>query len=58
MIRRVKLPKETPPPRRIDYQWRVDQAAGFEKASLIYDKDGRLVAVDYQSAKKRPEQRA
>ena len=46
---------------RIDYQWRVDREQGFQKASLIYDKEGRLLAVDYEpirSPRREPEKPA
>jgi hypothetical protein len=33
---------------RIDYHWPVDREQGFQKASLIYDAEGRLLAVDYE----------
>jgi len=35
---------------RVDYRWRVDQERGFEKTSMVYDVDGRLVGIDYESA--------
>ena len=41
--------KETPKEGRVDYRWRADRDGGFEKATLIYDRDGRLIAVDYQT---------
>lgn len=37
-----------PPDSRIEYRWPVDRDAGFEKSTLIYDADGRLIAVDYK----------
>ena len=40
--------KENPKEGRVDYRWRVDRDGGFEKATLIYDREGRLIAVDYQ----------
>ncbi|HEY0370611.1 MAG TPA: hypothetical protein VGD79_01340 [Thermoanaerobaculia bacterium] len=36
--------------KRVDYQWRADREGGFEKATLIYDREGRLMAVDYPPA--------
>ena len=36
---------------RVDYRWRVDRERGFEKATLIYDRDGKLIAVDYQTTR-------
>ena len=35
---------------RVDYRWRVDRERGFEKTSMIYDVDGRLVGIDYEPA--------
>lgn len=35
---------------RVDYRWRVDQERGFEKTSMVYDVDGRLVGIDYETA--------
>lgn len=35
---------------RIEYRWRVDRAEGFEKTTLIYDANGRLIAVDVKPA--------
>jgi hypothetical protein len=32
----------------------VDRDGGFEKATLIYDRDGRLIAVDYQMPAREP----
>lgn len=41
---------------RIDFHWRADREQGFERASLIYDKNGRLRAVDYEPLRpRRPE---
>ena len=42
---------------RVDYRWRVDRERGFEKATLIYDREGKLIAVDYQTTREvqRPE---
>ncbi len=36
---------------RVDYRWRVDRERGFEKATLIYDREGKLIAVDYQTTR-------
>ncbi len=36
---------------RVDYRWRVDREKGFEKTSMIYDVDGRLMAIDYESSR-------
>ena len=33
---------------RVDYRWRVDRERGFEKTSMIYDVDGRLLGIDYE----------
>ena len=46
--RMTTLRKETPKEGRVDYRWRVDRDGGFEKATLIYDREGRLVAMDYE----------
>lgn len=46
--------KDTPREGRVDYRWRVDRDGGFEKATLIYDRDGRLIAVDYQMPAREP----
>ncbi len=40
---------------RIDYRWRVDRQDGFDKASLSYDANGKLRAVDYQASAKQRE---
>ncbi|HET8773555.1 MAG TPA: hypothetical protein VFP80_07185 [Thermoanaerobaculia bacterium] len=40
--------REAPRSGRVDYRWRADRDGGFEKATLIYDREGRLIAVDYQ----------
>ena len=40
--------KEVPREGRVDYRWRVDRGGRFEKATLIYDREGRLVAMDYE----------
>jgi hypothetical protein len=34
---------------RVDYRWRADRERGFEKATLIYDRQGKLIAIDYQT---------
>jgi len=39
---------QTRPEGRVDYRWRVDRERGFEKATLIYDQQGKLIAVDYE----------
>lgn len=39
---------------RVDYRWGVDRDGRFEKATLIYDREGRLVGVDYQMPKREP----
>lgn len=36
---------------RIELQWPVDRHDGFQKATLIYDKAGRLMAVDYEAVR-------
>ena len=38
---------------RVDYHWRVDRERGFEKTSMIYDVDGKLLGIDYESAPRR-----
>ena len=38
---------------RIDFHWRADREQGFETASLIYDANGRLRAVDYEPVRPR-----
>ena len=43
--------KETRLEGRVDYRWRVDRERGFEKATLIYDREGKLIAVDYQTTR-------
>jgi hypothetical protein len=43
----MKARDESRANRRIDYHWRADHTAGFETTSMIYDKEGRLVAIDY-----------
>lgn len=35
---------------RVDYRWRVDRERGFEKTSMVYDIDGRLIGIDYKAA--------
>jgi hypothetical protein len=50
----VKLPRKGPSNARIDYRWPVDREEGFEKTSMIYGRDGRLVGIDYQSAARPP----
>ena len=46
--------KEAPKEGRVDYRWRVDRDGGFEKATLIYDREGRLMAVDYEMPVRAP----
>lgn len=38
---------DQPPNSRIDYRWRVDREQGFDRASFLYDANGRLRAIDY-----------
>ncbi len=45
--------RKGPPNARVDYRWRVDRERGFEKTSMIYDVEGRLVGIDYESAPRR-----
>lgn len=45
--------RKGPPNARVDYRWRVDQERGFEKTSMVYDVDGRLVGIDYEPAPRR-----
>ena len=48
--------KDAPKEGRVDYRWRVDRDGGFEKATLIYDREGRpcprcgtpIERVDYE----------
>ena len=49
-------PRKNAPHRegRVDYRWRVDRDGGFEKATMIYDREGRLIAMDYQPAPREP----
>lgn len=44
--------RKGPSSTRVDYRWRVDQERGFEKTSMVYDGDGRLVGIDYGSAER------
>ena len=44
--------RTAPPDSRIDYRWPVDRDAGFEKSTLIYDAEGRLIAVDYKTTER------
>lgn len=37
---------------RVELQWQADRHDGFQKATLIYDAGGRLIAVDYEPAKR------
>ncbi|HEX7808002.1 MAG TPA: hypothetical protein VF608_04750 [Thermoanaerobaculia bacterium] len=47
----MKLERKGPAQGQVEYQWRVDRENGFETAKLMYDSDGRLMAVDYGSRK-------
>ena len=51
----MKLTRKGPSNRRIDYRWPVDREKGFEKTSMIFDVDGRLMAIDYESSPAPPE---
>jgi hypothetical protein len=46
----VNTKRKGPSNARVDYRWRVDREQGFEKTSMIYDVDGRLMAIDYESS--------
>lgn len=46
----VNPKRKGPSNSRVDYRWRVDRERGFEKTSMIYDVDGKLVGIDYESA--------
>ena len=46
--------QETTHEGRVDYRWRVDRERGFEKATLIYDRQGKLIAVDYRTERELP----
>ena len=48
--------REVPTEGRVDYRWRVDRDGGFEKATLIYDREGRLIAMDYEVPRREPRQ--
>ncbi|HYI11377.1 MAG TPA: hypothetical protein VEK57_20140 [Thermoanaerobaculia bacterium] len=39
---------------RVELQWRADRHDGFQKATLIYDVRGKLVAVDYEPIRTNP----
>lgn len=43
--------RKGPPNARVDYRWRVDREKGFEKTSMVYDVDGRLLGIDYESSR-------
>lgn len=43
----MKARNESHANRRIDYHWPSDHTNGIETTSMIYDRDGRLVAIDY-----------
>lgn len=45
--------RKGPPNARVDYRWRVDQERGFEKTSMIYDVDGKLLGIDYEPTPRR-----
>jgi hypothetical protein len=45
----VKETRKGPSNARVDYRWRVDRDEGFEKTSMIYGRDGRLVGIDYET---------
>ena len=47
----MKLTRRGPSSSRIDYRWPVDREKGFEKTSMIFGIDGRLTAIDYESAR-------
>ena len=47
--------RKGPSSTRVDYRWRVDRERGFEKTSMIYDADGRLIAIDYEPAPRQEE---
>jgi hypothetical protein len=46
----VKETRKGPSNARIDYRWRVDRQEGFEKTSMIYGRDGRLLGIDYETS--------
>lgn len=46
--------KQAPREGRVDYRWGVDRDGRFEKATLIYDREGRLIGVDYQMPTREP----
>jgi len=52
MLLPMKLKQRGSADARIEYRWRVDQASGFEKTSLLYDEAGRIKGVDYEIAKR------
>jgi hypothetical protein len=39
---------------RVELQWRADRHDGFQKATLIYDVHGKLMAVDYEPIRTTP----
>ena len=54
MLRRILAAMSTRertvwPDRRHDFRWDADRTTGFEKATFLYDAEGRLIAVDYSS---------
>jgi len=40
------------PGSRLEYRWEVDRTEGFDQATLIYDAQGHLIAVDYGTSRK------
>lgn len=48
----MKIERKGPSSGRLEYHWRVDREHGFEASKLIYDANGRLVAVDYEVGKR------
>jgi hypothetical protein len=47
----MKIERKGPSSGRQDYQWRVDTERGFKSAKFFYDRDGKLIAVDYELPK-------
>lgn len=50
----MKIERRGPSDGRQDFQWRVDTERGFDTAKFIYDRDGKLIAVDYELPKRPP----
>ncbi len=48
----MKIDRKGPSSGRLEYHWPVDREQGFETAKLIYDSNGRLMAVDYEVGSK------